>query len=228
MSDIFQSVLTTTASGDLSIGSFLLCTAASLILGLLIALLFCFRSHCSRGFAATLALLPAIVQTVIMLVNGNLGTGIAVMGAFNLVRFRSAPGSAREICAIFLAMAVGLASGMGYLAIALVFTVIVGAASLLLTALGLGKSPRSEKDLKITIPEGLDYTGVFDDLFAEYTLHHELYSVRTTNMGSLFKLTYRITLKDSSREKAFIDALRCRNGNLEIICSRVALETEGL
>lgn len=226
MPDIFASVLTD--GSGITIGGFVLCTAVSLVLGLVIALFFSFKSPASKGFVMTLALLPAIVQAVIMLVNGNLGTGVAVMGAFSLVRFRSVPGGAREICAIFLAMAVGLATGMGYLGVAAVFALLIGALSLVYTVSGLGSGSRGAKTLKITIPEELDYSGVFDDLFDEFAVSSELLSVRTTNMGSLFKLEYSIKLKDEAREKEFIDALRCRNGNLEIICGRVPASIESL
>ena len=156
---------------------------------------------------------------VIMLVNGNIGTGVAVMGAFSLVRFRSAPGSAREICAIFLTMAAGLACGTQHLAAALIFTAVICAAALIYDKLGLAGG-NDEKHLKITIPESLDYSGAFADIFEKYTNSHELCSVKTTNMGSLFKLDYAIMLKDPSLEKTMIDELRTRNANLEIVCGR--------
>ena len=168
------------------------------------------------SFAAALALLPVIVQVVILLVNGNLGTGVAIMGAFSLIRFRSAPGSARDITAIFLAMALGLCTGMGYLGVAVLLTAVVGLGGLALQLLRFGSRRAAVKTLRITIPESLDYTGVFDDLFAKYTTAHSLVRVRTTNMGSLFELDYTITLRDEKQEKQFIDDLRCRNGNLRI------------
>lgn len=229
LNSLFSSVLATgTAAGSVSVGPFLLCLACSLAFGVAIALLFTYRSAYTKSFVITLALLPAIVQIVIMLVNGNLGTGVAVMGAFSLVRFRSVPGSAREICSIFFAMAVGLATGMGYLAVAAVFVLVVGAVNALFTATRFGEPRRMEKTLRITIPESLDYTGVFDDLFAQYTTQYTLNEVKTTNMGSLFRLSYRICLKDAAREKEFLDALRCRNGNLEIICGQAVFGQEGL
>lgn len=222
LNDIFGSILTSDAAGNFTVSSFLLCTAASLAVGALIAFVASFKSRTSKGFAITLALMPAMVQMVILLVNGNLGTGVAVMGAFSLVRFRSVPGNAREIGCIFLAMAVGLANGMGYVGVGAVFTFIVGGALLLYTLSPFGEPNRAEKELKITIPEGLDYTGVFDDLFEKYTSKWNLEQVRTTNMGSLYKLDYRIMLKDSTKEKEFLDEIRCRNGNLDIVCGRVA------
>lgn len=208
-------------TGDaLTLGTSLLCTAVSLALGLLAAWIYMRKTTYSKGFVVTLALLPAIVQTVIMLVNGNLGTGVAVMGAFGLVRFRSVPGSAREICSLFFAMAIGLAVGTGYLLFAVIFAVIVGCAMLVYDSVRFGEPKQTERDLKVTIPENMDYEGVFDDLFAEYTNGVDLLRVRTTNMGSLYELTYRIRLKGSIPQKQFLDALRCRNGNLNITCGR--------
>ena len=157
-----------------------------------------------------------------MLVNGNIGAGVAVAGAFSLVRFRSAPGNAREICALFCAMAVGLATGMGYVAAAGVFFAVVSAATLALAALNFGGRGEAERVLKITIPEDTEYNGLFDDLFAKYTRACRLEKVKTANMGTLYELCYRITLKDEKDLKDFIDGIRCRNGNLGIVCSREA------
>lgn len=206
----------------ISLTDFLLCVGCSLILGLFIALAYLYRTRCTRSFVVTLALLPAVICVVIMMVNGNVGTGVAVAGTFGLVRFRSAPGTAREICAVFLAMAAGLIAGMGYLAYALVFTVILCAAFALYNRLGLGagKKAAAYKVVQITIPEDLDYTGVFDEVFAQYASSWELVNVKTTNMGSMFRLTYYITLPTADREKDLIDSLRRRNGNLEIMVSR--------
>lgn len=201
-------------------GTYLICTAASLILGMAIAGIFMFRNTYSKGFAVTLALMPAIVQMVIMLVNGNLGTGVAVMGAFSLVRFRSVPGRAEEISSIFLAMAVGLATGMGYIGIAVVFVLIIGGANMALTASRFGEKSSGSRVLRITIPESLDYTSIFDELFCQYLKKWELEQVKTSNMGSLYKLDYKVVLKDQKEEKKLIDDLRCRNGNLEIFLGR--------
>ena len=162
--------------------------------------------------------MPLIVQIVIMLVNGNLGAGVAVMGAFSLVRFRSIPGTARDIGSIFCAMAVGLATGMGYLAAAFVFLFCFSVVNVVLNVSKFGEGKQGEKQLKITIPENLDYMGIFDDLFEKYTKEYHLRQVRTTNMGSLFELTYTINLKSQQEEKKFIDDIRCRNGNLKIVC----------
>ena len=203
---------------QLTLSVFLACTAASLLLGVGVALVSTFRSRSTPGFAVTLATLPAVVCVVIMMVNGNVGTGVAVAGAFSLVRFRSAPGSAREIGAIFAAMGAGLMAGMGYLGYAALFALILGGITMAYHALGFGGGNAALRcrTLHITIPEDLDYTGVFDPILAQYATESELKQVKTTNMGSLFKLTYDLTLRDGGQEKALIDALRQRNGNLEI------------
>ena len=210
------------------ISSYLINTGASLVLGMAGALIYMHRNTYNKGFVITLALLPAMVQMVIMMVNGNLGTGVAVMGAFSLVRFRSVAGSAKEISSIFLAMAVGLATGMGYLAVAAVFTAVMGLVTILLNLTKFGEQKQTVRRLQVTIPEGLDYTDVFDDLFSRYLHRWELLKVKTTNMGSLFKLEYQVVLKDCCQEKAMIDDLRCRNGNLEIVCGRTAAGKEEL
>ena len=205
---------------DITLSSFLICTAVSLVLGICTALISMFRSKCSQSFALALAVLPATVQMVIMLVNGNIGAGVAVAGAFSLVRFRSAPGSAREIASIFIAMAIGLATGMGYVAIAAIFFAVFAAVTLLLTCLGFGEGNSAERVLKITIPEDLDYDGLFDDIFKTYLKSSSLERVKTSNMGTLYELRYRITLKGDTVPKEFIDELRCRNGNLNIVCCK--------
>lgn len=208
--------------------SFLLCIGTALAIGLFLALLYTYKSQYTKSFVITLAILPAIVCMVIMMVNGNLGAGVAVAGAFSLVRFRSAPGSAKEISAIFIAMAAGLTAGMGYLGYAVLFSVVVGAAMALYTNSRLGNGKSMERVLRVTIPEDLDYTGVFDDLFTKYALQWELSSVKTASMGSLFRLTYAVTLKDTEEEKQMIDELRCRNGNLEIVMAKQAGTPEEL
>lgn len=225
---LLDSMLVRTAEGAVTAGSLLLCTAASLILGLICALVYMHRHTYTKSFVITLALLPVTVQAIIMLVNGNLGTGVAIMGAFGLVRFRSVPGTAREIGSIFIAMAVGLATGMGYIVFAALFMVIVGGAMLLLNMSRFGEPSATERDLKISIPENLDYEGMFDDLFQTYTNGAELLRVRTTNMGSLYELTFRIQLKGATIQKEFLDQLRCRNGNLTIQCGRPANGNDAL
>lgn len=216
LNSIFSGLFENGKSLDLT--GFLLCLLCALLLGCILALVFR-RQTASNSLTLTLSILPAVVCIVILMVNGNLGAGVAVAGAFSLVRFRSAPGTAREICALFLAMAVGLACGMGYLGFALLFCVVMIPAWLGLNALCNEKHNPPAKRLRITIPEDLDYTGVFDDILIKYTHDFQLLGVKTSNLGSLYKISYQINLKDAALEKQMIDELRCRNGNLEISCS---------
>ncbi len=222
LSSIFTGLFDTTATSVISVSQFVLCIAVSLVIGGALAWVYTFRSKYTASFVVTLAMLPAVVCIVIMMVNGNVGAGVAVAGAFSLVRFRSVPGTAKEIGTIFLAMAAGLIAGMGYLGYAVLFSLIMGIVMLLLNTLGVGTHQKDTKDktLKITIPEDLNYGSAFDDVFEKYTDKCEIVSVKTSNMGSLYKLTYHLNLKDISQEKAFLDELRCRNGNLEISIAR--------
>ncbi|MBR1701437.1 MAG: DUF4956 domain-containing protein [Lachnospiraceae bacterium] len=221
MNTLFGGIFDTSTTSVISVSSFLLCVAVSLVIGLFISAVFGYKSKSSQSFLVTLALLPAVVCVVIMMVNGNVGAGVAVAGAFSLVRFRSAPGTAREIGAIFLAMASGLLTGMGYLGYAVLFAVIIGLVNFLYESIGWKKAEmQTGKTLHITIPENLDYTNIFDEIFKEFTKSCEMVNVKTTNMGSLFKLTYQVELKEDVSEKDFIDKLRCRNGNLEIVMAR--------
>ena len=216
------------AATGITLGAFLICVAAALALGAVMALVYGFKSQHSSSFSVTLALLPAAVAVVIMLVNGNLGAGVAVAGAFSLVRFRSTPGTAKEITAIFLAMAVGLACGMGYPTFASIFAAIMCTMSLVYTLTNFGghRNASVRRVLRITVPEDLDYPTIFDDLFEKYTSSVLLTSVKTTNLGSLNRLTYDVTLRKAGTEKAFIDELRCRNGNLEISMSLQSTELQ--
>lgn len=215
---MFNSVI----ASPMTITAFLICEVSALLLGFLAALVFTRGEHHSGAYAQTLALLPPVVALVIMMVNGNIGAGLAVAGTFALVRFRSAPGTAKEITGIFFSVAIGLACGMGYVGYAAVFFVIIAACALLLGKVRFGEPAGSHRLLRITIPENLDYEGLFDDLFERYTRSHELMRVRTTNMGTLYELNYTIELKDPDKTKEFIDAIRCRNGNLNISCGREA------
>jgi uncharacterized membrane protein YhiD involved in acid resistance len=228
MTDIFESILNSgTELASIDILQFILCTAVSLGLGLIAALIYMFRNNYNKGFVVTIAILPAVVQLVIMLVNGNLGAGLAVMGAFALVRFRSIPGSAKDIAAVFFSMAIGLATGMGFLAIAAVFVIIVGAANIIYTLVPIGRVSGDRRQLKITIPETLDHDEVFAPVFERYLSGVELVNIKTSNMGSLYKLFYEVTLKSGIKEKEFIDELRTRNGNLEIALGRGLFASTG-
>ena len=213
-------MLSSVINGVVTVPSFLICVLSALVLGLLTALVFTARSYHTGSLTISLALLPPVVTVVIMLVNGNVGAGLAVAGTFALVCFRSVPGTAREITGLFLSVSLGLACGMGYVGLAALFFVIMGATVLILGRLRFGESSPACRQLKITIPENLDYEGLFDDLFQQYTLSHELVRVKTTNMGTLYELCYEVRLKDAGISKAFLDEIRCRNGNLTVICGR--------
>ena len=218
--------LTTADFTTVTNGTLLLSSLVSIVLGVIIAASFNFRNKKSKGFLMTLSVLPFIVQIVIMLVNGNVGTGVAVMGAFSLVRFRSVPGNAKDICSIFLAMAVGLATGTMHLILASLAVIVVCALNIVFTLIPENNASGTEKELTVLIPESLDYASVFDDIFENYTTQNELTQVKTVNMGSLYKLKYTIKLKDKTKEKEMLDEIRVRNGNLEVICSR-AIDIEG-
>ena len=227
MSNIFSGIFDASTQAVISPETFILCVGVALIIGIFLSFIYTVKNKYTKSFLITLTVLPAVVCVVIMMVNGNVGAGVAVAGAFGLVRFRSAPGTAKEIATIFLAMGAGMIAGMGYLAYAFLFSVIMGIILLICNISGLGENRNelNEKILKITIPEDLDYSDLFDDLMEEYTEKYEIASVKTTNMGSMFKLTYNITLKDINKEKKFIDELRCRNGNLEISISKQEVNT---
>lgn len=218
---LFHGIFDSASTRIIHPASFLLCIGVSLVIGLILCAMAQWKTNGSESFAITLALLPAAVCVIIMMVNGNVGTGVAVAGAFSLVRFRSTPGTGREIVAIFIAMCAGLMTGMGYLAYALLFTLILGGMMMLYTGLHLGstKHPPLSRQLRITIPENLNYVSVFDSVLMNYTTDYFLRQVKSTNMGSLFRLTYDITLREGLPEKNMLDELRCLNGNLEISLS---------
>ena len=214
---MFESIFATTGTTSVELGPLMVSVAVSLALGFVLALAYCFRSRHTKSFVLTLAVLPAIVCVVIAMVNGNVGAGVAVAGAFSLVRFRSAPGSARDIAFIFLAMCVGLVSGMGYMVCAAVVTAVLCVVVMVYQAITVGPLGESaDRSLRITVPEDLDFSDLFDDILDHYTTYHELVTVKTTNMGSLYRLVYNIGLRDLSQQRDLIDELRCRNGNLEI------------
>lgn len=222
LENLFKGLFDSDLATVISVTDFLLCMGFSLLLGLVMAFAYMYRTRYTKSFVVTLALLPTVVCVVIMLVNGNVGTGVAVAGAFSLVRFRSVPGTAKEICTLFLAMGAGLIAGMGYLGFAVLFTIVMCAVFVIYNRLDFGakKNAAAYKTFTIVIPEDLDYTGVFDDIFSTYTSSFDLVRVKSTNMGSMFKLTYNVVLSDATKEKEMIDKLRCRNGNLEITISK--------
>ena len=210
----------------LDIKTFAICIAVAFALGLVVALVHQKTSPSNKNFITTLAVLPVLVTMVILLVNGNLGTSVAILGAFGLVRFRSIPGNSRAIMDVFFAMAIGLAVGTGYIGFAALFTIVVSLFIILLSALNFGQSQTDEKKLTIMVPEDIDYTSIFDQTFAKFTTTHSLERSKTTNMGSLFELRYRVKLKKGINEKQFIDHLRVQNGNLKVMLSQPLAEEE--
>lgn len=221
---MFTSLLDSTAS-TLTVSSALICLFAALLFGLVIAVVYMLSTkQYTKNFIVTLALLPVLVEVVILMTSGSLGTAVAVLGTFSLIRFRSAPGTSIEIAGIFFAMAVGLACGMGQIAFAALVTAIVSCLFVVLNRSRFGERKAERKTLKITIPEDLDYAGIFDDIFEKYTSSHRLEKVKTVNLGSLFELDYTIVLKNENQEKDMLDEIRVRNGNLTIVCARQGQE----
>ena len=216
---MLDSVLKT---GSVTLPILLLCLGTALILGIIAAFVYSRKFGCSRSLAMTLALIPLVSSAVIMVVNGNLGAGIAVAGAFSLVRFRSAQGSAQDIMAVFLAVSLGLCCGAGYVAVAALLLVIYLAALLLLNALRFGEEKAIRRMLVITVPEVLDYEGLFDETLNHWTRAWSLERVRTAEMGSVYKLEYEITLNGTAVRREMLDQLRTLNGNMEVLCCRIA------
>ncbi|MCR5623679.1 MAG: DUF4956 domain-containing protein [Lachnospiraceae bacterium] len=220
---MFTSIIesTTTTGASLTIQTALVCSLASIIFGFIIAGFYMVKTEYTKSYVITLVLLPMLTQVIIMMVNGNLGTGIAIMGAFSLVRFRSIPGGAKQILGIFFAMGVGLATGMGYITFAAMVTFIVGIVMMVLQLVPFGEQKERTNVLRITIPEDVDYTDVFDDVFAQYTKKNELARIKTTNMGTMLELNYNIIMKNEAQTKEMIDEIRSRNGNLTVILTRL-------
>lgn len=214
---LFSDVFTGTAINPASMFGAI---GVALVLGLILAKVYQYKTIYSKSFMMTLVMLPTLIAIVIFLVNGSLGAGVAVMGAFGLIRFRSAPGGAKELLAIFLAMTIGIAVGMGYLVFASVFTIIMSVVMLLLETVNFGQMKHSMRQVTVVIPESLDYETVFDDIFQKAANYVELANVKTSDMGSLFKIKYIVQLNGTMTEKELMDALRTRNGNLEIAISR--------
>jgi len=215
---VFDSIIKTV--GSIKGSEYLICSGVSLVFGFIVALVHMYKNTYSKNMIITLVVLPYMVQTMLMMVNGSIGAGIAVMGAFSLVRFRSAQGNTREIMSIFYALTIGLAMSLGYIGIATFVLVFAGIVIIILTSVDFGVKKNCPRTLKITIPEDLDYEGIFDDIFDKYTTKCDLIRSRTTNMGSLYEITYDIILKKDVSEKTFLDEIRCRNGNLTIVCGR--------
>lgn len=213
---MFNSIL----GNELTVTNFLICIGASFVLGLIVALVHMKTARSSKNFVTTLAILPALVAMAILLVNGNLGAGVATVGVFSLVRFRSIAGNSRSILSVFFSMAIGLAVGTGYIAFAALFTLIISILIVILHFFNFGETNTIEKKLTIVVPEDVDYTNIFDDIFAQYARSYTLEKSKTTNMGSLFELVYRVVLKNDTNEKQFIDKIRIKNGNLKVMLSQ--------
>lgn len=206
-------------NGSLTIDVLIICVISAILLGLIIAFTHKITSKYNKNFLITLTLIPLAVEAIMIMVNGSLGTGIAVAGAFSLIRFRSIPGTSREILSIFIAMTIGIVLGMGYIGYAVIITFITSLIIIILNNIKLFENNK-DKLLKITIPENLDYTDIFNDEFNEFLNNYEINQVKTTNMGSLFEITYLVNLKNNINEKEFIDKLRIKNGNLKIVLSK--------
>lgn len=221
MSDFFGNIFASGAQTTVSVWKFLLCIGISLILGAAYAVSYSFRNRVTRSLSSALILLPCAVCMVILMVSGNIGIGVAVAGAFSLVRFRSAQGNAKDICAIFTSMCSGLIAGVGYIGYAVLFTLIMCAVIVavnLISELNYGKS--NGMTLKITVPEDLNYSDALDEVIQKYTTSNTLVQVKTTGMGSMYRLTYDVNLNAGCNTQEFIDKLRTRNGNLEIMLMR--------
>lgn len=224
MTSLFGSIF----NGTLTLGLFLLAVCASMALGLILAVVFMYKNTYTKSFVSALVLIPAVETVVIMLVNDNLGVGLSVAGSFALIRFRSVKGNAKELVAVFIAMTIGIICGTGYVAIAGVFTILLCAVMFLMTLFDFGRQSDDEKYLKITVPESLNYDHVFEEILQKYTKSYELESVKTLTLGSLFRVEYRIIMKDAGQTKKMIDEIRTRNGNLEIMCGRNATNRDEL
>ena len=214
---MFESILNS-ESGTFSVTSELICLGVALILGILVALTHAAEGRTNKKFLIALAVMPMLVQVVITMVNGNLGTSVAVLGTFSLIRFRSIKSNARELLSIFFVMAIGLSLGMGQVFFAIVFTVVTCLVLLLANRLPFG-GQKNYKRLKIVVPEDLDYEKMFDKIFDKYTNSCELIKSKTTNMGSLYELVYEVEMKSGASGRDFMDDIRTKNGNLKVILS---------
>lgn len=222
---MFNSIFNSTTTG-LDIKTALICAGVALVLGVAIAVTHMKTSQTSKGFLITLATLPILVMAVMIMINGNLGTSIAILGAFSLIRFRSIQGDAKELLSVFFAMMVGLALGMGHVLFAVVITVISIIAILFFSFTSFLEPNKKNRVLKIVIPEDLDYEDTFDEIFNKYTKKATLVRMKTMNMGSLYKLTYDVTMKNGVKEKDFLDEIRVKNCNLKVLLSHPCLEEE--
>lgn len=221
---MLNSIFNVSTTSSIELTKVLISMGVAIILGFIIALVHKKTSNYSKNFLITITILPILVESVILMVNGNLGTSIAIMGAFSLVKFRSIPGTSKEILIVFFAMAVGLACGMGQIWFSCILTLFGCLLLILFNKVNVFEKDKNEKRLKILMPENLEYDNVFDDIFKEYTNKVILEKTKTTNMGCMFELSYKVYIKDTIKEKDFIDKLRSRNGNLKISLERTGDE----
>lgn len=222
---MLDSIITTQ---QMTLSNQIVCMTVAIVLGFVISFTYIKTGAYSKNFCRTLVIMPILISAVMILVNGNLGTSVAVLGAFGLVRFRSLQGTSRDISFILFTMTIGLATSMGYIKFAIILTVVVCIIIFFLSFVNYGEKREEEKELRITIPENLDYNGIFDTIFSKYLKKVKLISVKTTNMGSMYELCYRISLSDEKQEKQMIDDIRCKNGNLNIVCGRLNYSEEEL
>ena len=222
---MFNSIFDASTTG-LEITTALISAAVALGLGLVLAITHMKTSQTTKGFLTTLAVLPLLVMAVMIMINGNLGTSIAILGAFSLIRFRSLQGRAKDLLAIFFAMMIGLACGMGHILFGTVITVIAVIAIILFSFTKFLEPDRHDRVLKVVIPEDMDYDEVFDEIFKKYTTRHNLVRMKTMNMGSLYKLTYDVRMKHGVKEKDFLDEIRVKNMNLKVLLSEPCFEEE--
>ena len=215
---MFRSIFDPNLNG-LDIKTILICFSVGIVLGILIALSYKYTSKASKDFLITIATLPILVAVVMIMINGSLGTSIAILGAFSLVRFRSIPGTGKELLVVFFSMAVGLALGMGHLFFATVFTIVTCGLLIIFDKVGIFSENKNEQILKIVVPEDMDYSKVFEPEFKKYTVSHKIFRTKTVNMGSLYKVSYRVILKNKVKEKDFLDAIRVKNCNLQVLLS---------
>lgn len=227
---MFETIFETSLEGGIVLTPVrvLVCSVASIILGIIISFFSTRDGRATKNFAVSVAVLPLIVQAVITAVNGNLGYGVAVLGAFSLVRFRSVAGNSRDISTVFLTVAVGLLNAMGYIAYSVLLTLAIVTLQMILSITHFGENNSTKRYLRVTLPETLDYSDIYTDVFEKYTVSHSLEKVKTTNLGSMFELSYNVTLKKDVSEKDFLDEIRVRNGNLTVVMSRYSISKDEL
>lgn len=216
---MLETILSSTAGESLTFMNTIIIIAASIILGIVISLVY-IKTHKKEGYApsftVTLIMLPVIISIIILLVGNNVARAFSLAGAFSIIRFRSAPGDPKDISYVFFTLAVGLACGMGYVGYATIFTIVLCGVMMALDIIKFATPKSNCMQLKIIVPENLNYEELFDDILTEYTSDWKMERVRTKEFGALFELTYRVNIKEEASKKKFIDELRCKNGNLNI------------